>query len=670
MSFCRTLTTILQYDCRTTSRAILLLVCLILQLTLSSESAHAEQPAEVVYSRSNGFNIPFQLDAEELRKLGATEIQLYVSTDQGAAWELHEAVAPQAGKFTFRAPREGEYWFSVRTLTTGGLAYPSGSHKPELKVRVDRTPPVLKLDLTEIKAGRVELTWDAQDSSLLSDSLKIEFRDAEVREWEEVLIRPTPAGRTSWSANAAGIVEVRGRIADHAGNVTEANTRTIVAGKPTNGRSPERGRPIAENETSNAIPSSTQLPGAILPESMTGDSLTAENQLLDKPQLADNTATNGVALRTDSVSVPRIRPAVSPNQPAGLDDVRPARTGESIVATPDALNDQRSPLSREQTSNLNLLHPENVIPSGKSAPSVERMQTEQSTAVPTPNRGKTLTRLKPEVEAVDEQIPAAISEEMRNPETVTGSVPENAPPQQAKPQESAARAEQTHAPRPARQATTKMESVERRTSHLVNVRDFQIAYEVDNVGPTGIDSIDLYITENNGDTWFHYGQDSDKTSPFAVTVPRDGEYGFSFRIRNGAGVVAPPPQPGEKPEIQVIVDATPPQVQLFPPQPGPRTNLSELLIRWTATDRQLDAAPVAISVARHESGPWQLIRDWGPNTGQFLWEVPDELPEEFLVRLEVRDAAGNLTRVSPEHPVRIDRSRPRARITDIEVPRR
>ncbi len=76
----------------------------------------------------------------------------------------------------------------------------------------------------------------------------------------------------------------------------------------------------------------------------------------------------------------------------------------------------------------------------------------------------------------------------------------------------------------------------------VRSRHFKIGYQLDDVGPSGVANVDLYISEDGGQKWYHYGADPDRSSPFEVTVPADGIYGFAIRVRNGVGVAADPPQ--------------------------------------------------------------------------------------------------------------------------------
>jgi hypothetical protein len=201
----------------------------------------------------------------------------------------------------------------------------------------------------------------------------------------------------------------------------------------------------------------------------------------------------------------------------------------------------------------------------------------------------------------------------------------------------------------------------------INARTFRIGYEVNNVGPSGVGSVDLYITEDGGRKWFHYGSDPDRQSPFEVVVPRDGQYGFSLRVRNGLGVVADPPQPHEPPELVIQVDQTPPVARLLPLQQIAQGGLYQVQIGWFAQDDRLADRPIALSQSTNVEGPWEPISGWMENTGRFDWTVSSLAPRRVYLRLEVRDAAGNVTSVITDQPLLIDTTPPTARILEVET---
>jgi hypothetical protein len=202
---------------------------------------------------------------------------------------------------------------------------------------------------------------------------------------------------------------------------------------------------------------------------------------------------------------------------------------------------------------------------------------------------------------------------------------------------------------------------------IVASRKFQIDYRVENVGPSGIGGVELFITEDNGRKWWKYSEDPDNVSPFDVEVPRDGVYGFDIRSRSGAGLSNDPPAPGDTPAIVVAVDQTAPIVELLPIQQGRGANANRLLIRWKTTDDFPSDKPVSMQYAPTSSGPWDEIFGWKEDTnGEYVWTVGPEVTSQVFIRLMVRDAAGNISRLESPSPIVIDLQRPVARIVDIE----
>lgn len=218
---------------------------------------------------------------------------------------------------------------------------------------------------------------------------------------------------------------------------------------------------------------------------------------------------------------------------------------------------------------------------------------------------------------------------------------------------------------------TGMEPIPARSSHgrerVVNTLRFLVGYKIDDVGPSGVGGVELFITQDNGRTWFRYGADLDRVSPMEVTVPRDGEYGFAVRVRSGAGLGQEPPQPGEPPGIVIVVDQTPPRLELLPVQQGRGPELNQIQIRWKLTEARPSDKPISLYYAATPAGPWEPISGWRADTGGFSWAAGPGVPSQFYIRVVARDAAGNVTTAETPQPILVDLSRPTARIVDVEV---
>lgn len=495
-----------------------------------------------LYTNNPRFRIPFQSDAAEMARIGASEVQLHVSTNGGASWSASQSVTPAEGRFTFEAPGNGAYLFSVRTIDKQGLAHPDGPLQPSLSVVVDDQPPRLKLGVASVSAEDMEAVWQADDEHLDLTTLRLEYLDAATGAWQPLSVGATAIGSTRFPAGT-GSVMIRGSVSDLAGNSIAAET-TGVSETPARpaGRQTQPGRPDFR-------------------EPVAGSDAAADAQSL---------LTGG------------------PRSGANLPMILPNFSQASLAATPTAL------------SSIGSAH---ISPAPGTMPGGLLPTAPQSLGSPlTPGADHPLLASPP--------LPADV--------------------------------------------------------RRVNTRSFRIGYELQDVGPSGVGSVEIYITEDNGMKWFHYGTDADRVSPLELVVPRDGSYGFSIRVRNGLGVASDPPQPGEPAEIAIVVDQTAPIARLMPLQQGAIGGAYQVRISWFVQDDFLADRPVALYQSESADGPWEPISGWIENQGRYLWTVTSLAPRSIYVRLEARDAAGNLTAAVTPQPLMIDTSRPTARILEVE----
>lgn len=202
---------------------------------------------------------------------------------------------------------------------------------------------------------------------------------------------------------------------------------------------------------------------------------------------------------------------------------------------------------------------------------------------------------------------------------------------------------------------------------VIHTTSFNLGYALDQVGPSGVGAVDLYITEDNGRSWFHYGSDPDKSSPFTVSLRKSGQYGFSIRARSGIGLSIDPPIPGDLPDTMIVIDTVPPRPKLNSFQQGLGPAHNQLQINWTLIENDLPAQPVLLSYAYSPTGPWEPISGWVENSGRYLWTVDTRITSPIFIRIEARDLAGNVAHVDSEQAIPIDLTKPTARIVDIET---
>ncbi len=516
----------------------------------------------IIFTQKARFRIPFQYDANDMPPNGAKEVRLYLSVDQGSSWKQIKTVQPSAGKFSFEAAVDGEYWFAVRTIDSNGQVYPAqNSMEAGLKVIVDRMSPVLNLNVTPDGPGNVKLTWSAQDSNLDPSTLKLEYYQSGVSNWQNVSVYSQANGETSWSVPEGGTVAVRGTILDQAKNIFRQQAKTNV---------------VALN-SGQSVPT--------LPV----------NSGKSKPDLGDYS--QPIASHTPVKRPAKRNPMlIAPGPRTNITSVPPSFSQIPLLSMPNTGNQESN-----QTNNL----PEKTNGNFVSGPEKTAPEITQ-----------------PRYEPITVENPAP---KMTNNNQPIGKI-----------------------------------------NRSVKSRQFKIAYRVDDVGPSGVSSVILYITQNQGVKWYRYGEDTDKVSPFHVTVPHDGIYGFTLRVRSGAGLSHDPPQPGDKAEIVVNVDQSVPVAKFLPAYQGRENTTNKILVRWQASDNQLTEKPVSISYSENQDGPWINVSGWVANSGQYVWEIEETVPARIYLKMTVRDEAGNEAVVKTPNSVVVDMSKPTARIVDVQ----
>jgi len=200
---------------------------------------------------------------------------------------------------------------------------------------------------------------------------------------------------------------------------------------------------------------------------------------------------------------------------------------------------------------------------------------------------------------------------------------------------------------------------------MVNSRLFELEYEVESVGPSGIGRVELWGTRDGGQTWRSFTLDNDNRSPLLVNVAEEGIYGFRVTVTNGVGLGGRRPAAGDPPDIVVGVDLSKPTARIISARQGVDAETGNLIISWQADDRMLSARPVSLSFSQSRAGPWRPIADELENGGRYAWPIDDRTPPRFYLRLEVRDEAGNVGVHETAEPVEIDRSRPTVRIRNV-----
>ena len=186
---------------------------------------------QTLYARQRQISIPFDPDPAEAHRL--KQLKLYYSTDKGLTWNVGATAAPEQRKFNFLAPADGYYLFAVQTTDLGGRNYPDRMEgaAPGLRVMIDTVAPVVSLRQLPPQGNQVGVAWDVRDDNLdltHPDAIRLEYRQAGSVNWLP-LFPLRGAGQHYWAPSTAGLVDVKLRATDLAGNVTDATTQVSLS---------------------------------------------------------------------------------------------------------------------------------------------------------------------------------------------------------------------------------------------------------------------------------------------------------------------------------------------------------------------------------------------------------------------------------------------------------
>ena len=189
--------------------------------------AQTPVPVAVAASRSgvppyhlnkHTIKLPIQLDDKYRPML--QEIQLWIKETPSAAWTLREKAPATQTEFTFQAPRDGEYWFTMVTVDRKGKCVPADVSKeePAMAVIVDTQAPQLDVMLLgSVLEGQL-IQCDVRDAHPDAAKTRVQYQTADkiFRDLEPLAERPNvwciPA-----QANITG--QLRFCASDIAGNL-------------------------------------------------------------------------------------------------------------------------------------------------------------------------------------------------------------------------------------------------------------------------------------------------------------------------------------------------------------------------------------------------------------------------------------------------------------------
>jgi hypothetical protein len=511
--------------------------------------APGQVPGNPVALNQGKVRLPLTFDLARRQEI--SQVKLFASADRGLNWHEESVVAPEQEAIYFYAPRDGEYWLQVATISRQGKQEPDNVYKrpPEriVKVLIDTLMPVVRITSAQRQGSEIVVAWEIQEDHPDLASLKLEYVTAGAPSavWVPAAAQPALIGQARVPVPGPQAVRLRLQMKDTAGNLSQAEAD--VAG-----------------------------PGGILPTAFT-------------PQ----------AQAAALLATPPAAPVVPP--PAPVAGSLPRETASAAQPPPAP-----APVLPPRT--------DSVAPPGPAAERAPRLVASSDTPPPPPTSAP----------AAPAAVPAPAS---------------HLPPLQ-----------------------------------VVNSTVLTMEYQLDKVGPSGVGSVEVWVTQDDGRTWQKGADDDEEIKKGSVSggkyrrvlqLPGEGIYGFRLVVQSKAGLGDPPPKAGDLPEMRVEVDTTAPIAKLYEPVADPRQP-NALLFRWECLDRNLAANPVTLEWAERREGPWQLIAPGLPNQpSQYSWQLPGALPVHVYLRLRVRDTAGNESVAVTPTPQLVDLSKPVGRLLSI-----
>jgi hypothetical protein len=210
---------------------------------------------------------------------------------------------------------------------------------------------------------------------------------------------------------------------------------------------------------------------------------------------------------------------------------------------------------------------------------------------------------------------------------------------------------------------------------FVGSKQVSLSYDLKDVGPSGVSSVELWYTLFKGRAWNKLAEyplevkdplDAKQSKKLTFEVNDEGIYGITLVAKSGVGLGDRAPLPGDRPQFWIEVDLTKPVVGLRDILVGTGPEKGKLSIAWNATDKNLGSHPIRLSYGEQKDGPWTTFADKLPNNGKHVWKMPDQLPYQFYLRVEAADLAGNIGEAITNEKVKVDLSQPKANIIGIE----
>ena len=645
----------------------------------------AATPANLSHAlpwRQNVFSIPFQVHTAPGSPQAPAEVQLYLSQDQGQSWRLAKRVEPQAGKFTFRAPSDGEYWFAMRTVGANGLFLDNQPLSPGLRVNVDTIAPTLHLRGQRGQSGEVELQWQIADAALDARTFKLEYQNAHDATWRPLSIGAMQPGdlpgsavgsASFWNGQGVGVVNIRAEVSDIAGNRTVSQTKIALdeASAAAIASPNSQANPATGSETpfeqygalAQQRPPAQQ--DAFAPRNSGGQQNPIAQAFPPTPSPTSPSAPQAGAsmpANLNSTKNPFDRPAggdlpgwqSTPNQPLASQPFPSQLASEPEARRPHDSHGAADDIFVAQPPTAQAWPADRVAQApleqtGPLASSGERYFAGRS---PTPSHDAH--------SGVAETAPHAyppLGEMTRSPYQPISQQRELSPTEIR----SQFHHDTTYAGSPSGASPLPFDLPRGAKLRMVNSAAFELQYDTSAISSAALAKVELWGTRDGGKSWALFGEDADRQSPVPAEVQGEGVYGFRIVVHSHDGKSTRRHSSARRRKF-AGVDLTAPTAVLL----AAEATASDINIRWTSTDAFSAARPVSLAFGPTPQGPWTTITTGQAAHGAYTWKPGRETPELVFIQLLVVDEAGNIATSVSQQNVALPHHRPQGQILDVQ----
>ncbi|OYP30341.1 hypothetical protein CGZ80_22940 [Rhodopirellula sp. MGV] len=656
--------------------AILMAISVIATPARANDSPEPQGSDNVIAIASRSFDIPFHVNGNST----ASSVKLYVSVDKGESWQIASESPLPVEKLHFDATEDGEHWFahqmaSPETPTPEQLT-------AERKILIDTTGPTIRLDGEADLDGGLQVQMTLDDSRELG-SLRILYATDVYRQWITV---------DSQSVDSEGRFEVR---PDHAwkqvvlhvtamdalGNVSvesKSFRKPRIATLPTKGLAgtgmPQVHAAAGPSDPPNLHIGPPRFESAPTPQSGYGQAnQPAQQWSADVPFGLQRFGLRGTTdQRTRPLDTPQSRMspidgASSTPQSANNDQVaqlpasgleaRLTQGGVEVLPAPSAEQDP------EAASDAPVLEgPSTAAPADAAAPVNTPVdlprQDRPMSSQQSPSYSEQKKTLDQALNPINSSRPDAADSSNSPLEIVPTPKPTTVMSDQRRHRVERAELEGKKLQREFDLA---------QLNHTVPYRfsdsnRFSLEYELEAVGSTGVESVELYGSLDGGGTWQRWGSDPDRTSPFDIETNGEGLFSFRIVVLGNNGLASPRPLPGDTPDIAVLVDQSPPQTRITSAKYGEGDRIGSLVIQYECNDANLTTRPIALAFSDSLAGPWTTIAAGLQNNGVYVWPADPKLPGQIYLRIDATDKAGNTGSYLLDQPIQTSGLAPRAKI--------